>query len=399
MPSYTHDQIREAYGELDKKSRRTQDNQHLLHKPLIDAWNEKSSWRNSSDECPLPKFRLDKTDPTILMSAYLSTGLSNPRIIPNEKEIIRGSFRTSIDDRTTISPSPLLLNVRFDFNKFITTSTNSNDQMSLLEDIQNNISTKKQSETSFDLCDIKHAESKAPIANIESMDLDLDEETTVSYQTAKESGIDTDFHSTFSTKNNETISTDLLNTITSPENSSYYDAFTSPIDHLIIKDEEDDYRQMTDDIDEDFENLYQRYLTNFNEYQTTTQDMSEFEHKLTPISEESLTLFERGNENKANKINDINPFHLILTVQRQSNHIGHYGFELEQTIDKQIKISSIIDSTYCPNLTIGDEIVCINNNSTLKTLKEYHLLFHSLWHNQCEYVQITVNKVINIPSK
>jgi hypothetical protein len=362
MPSYTHDQIREAYGELDKKSRRTQDNQHLLHKPLIDAWNEKSSWRNSSDECPLPKFRLDKTDPTILMSAYLSTGLSNPRIIPNEKEIIRGSFRTSIDDRTTISPSPLLLNVRFDFNKFITTSTNSNDQMSLLEDIQNNISTKKQSETSFDLCDIKHAESKAPIANIESMDLDLDEETTVSYQTVKESGIDTDFHSTFSTKNNEIISTDLLNTITSPENSSYYDAFTSPIDHLIIKDEEDDYRQMTDDIDEDFENLYQRYLTNFNEYQTTTQDMNEFEHKLTPISEESLTLFERGNENKSNKINDINPFHLILTVQRQSNHIGHYGFELEQTIDKQIKISSIIDSTYCPNLTIGDEIVCINNN-------------------------------------
>ena len=155
MPSYTDDQIREVYGELDNKTRRLQEDQYILRKPLIDAWNEKSSWKNSSDECPLPKFRLDET---IFMSAYLSTGLSNPRIKPspiiinqNEKEIIRGSFRTSIDDRTIISPSPLLLNVKFDFNKF---KTNLNDQISLLDDIQNNISFDKQS-------DIHHNELKS----------------------------------------------------------------------------------------------------------------------------------------------------------------------------------------------------------------------------------------------
>ena len=147
----------------------------------------------------------------------------------------------------------------------------------------------------------------------------------------KKSGIEADLHSIFSTKNNETNSSkhdDLINPTTSPENSSYYDVFTSsiqqfstPIDHLIIKDEEENK------IDEDFEELYQRYVTNLNEYETMVQEIDEYEqkqHMLTPISEESLTLF--------------NPFHLTLTVQRQSNHIGHYGFELEETFDKKIKI-------------------------------------------------------------
>ena len=64
---------------------------------------------------------------------------------------------------------------------------------------------------------------------------------------------------------------------------------------------------------------------------------------------------------------------------------------------KKSKFSSIIDSNYCPNLNQGDEIVNINNNSTLKTLEDYHLLFHSLWYNQCEYVQMTVNKLNNLP--
>jgi hypothetical protein len=155
MPNYSHDQIRELYGEIDKNTRRLQENEYILHTPMIDAWNEKCSWNLSSsirNQCPLPKFRIDKNDQTIFMAAYLSTGLSNPRIIPNksimntnDKEIIRGSFRTSIDDRTNISPSPLLLNVRFDFNKLNSIPTNSIEKSTFLEDIQEKISIGKQS--------------------------------------------------------------------------------------------------------------------------------------------------------------------------------------------------------------------------------------------------------------
>ncbi|CAF5007783.1 unnamed protein product, partial [Rotaria socialis] len=38
VPSYTHDQIRELYGEVDKKTRRLQEHEYILHTPMIDAW-------------------------------------------------------------------------------------------------------------------------------------------------------------------------------------------------------------------------------------------------------------------------------------------------------------------------------------------------------------------------
>ncbi|CAF2093894.1 unnamed protein product, partial [Rotaria magnacalcarata] len=164
VPNYTHDQIRELYGEVDKKTRRLQEHEYILHTPMIDAWNEKSPWISSSpvknqltEECPLPKFHPDKHEPTKLMSSYLSTGLSNPRIRPiktidlkHDQDYVRGSFRTSIADRTTISPSPILLDINFDFNKL---SSSTDDQSSVFENAQqrtscisNNDSTEKYTE-------------------------------------------------------------------------------------------------------------------------------------------------------------------------------------------------------------------------------------------------------------
>jgi hypothetical protein len=165
---------------------------------------------------------------------------------------------------------------------------------------------------------------------------------------------------------------------------------------------ENNLRQTTNDIDDDFEELYQRYLTNFDQYQTMMDGFEQNQYPLTPIHEESTAFMEHVIKDKTIKTNDINQFCLNLSVKRQSNHIGHYGFEFQQTYEGEIKISSIIDSTYCPNLNVGDEIISINNNSTLTTLEQYYLLFHSLWHQQCEYVQLVVRKPINItiiPSK
>ncbi|CAF3486115.1 unnamed protein product [Adineta steineri] len=548
MPNYSHDQIRELYGEIDKKTRRLQENQYIFHAPMIDAWSEKSPWNLSSsssfqDQCPLPKFRLDKNDQTIFMATYLSTGLSNPRIIPNKIKIntneldkIRGSFHTSIADRTNISPSPLLLNIRFDFNKLNPTTTNTN---SFLKAIQQKISTEKQSEIIpiFNLDDIQQhsTEQSIPATNninliipksiaplvetCETMDIDslidFDDQTAISYHTAKESRMEIDLDSLFSTKNNQTININPLitfddgfNTNTSSnDNSCDYDVHASSIQSNIFSDnlfeqtetfnpvvindnddiykkssidnligivddmnqkqscinhlvfvyddtiidideqskldknqsiewntdaeentitddksliqqnsdypseiilantnnyhqlsfnEENNSREITDDIDEEFEELYQRYLNDLDQYQIILEQINEFQqkqHQLTPIDEEVNTI----NEQENLKIDNIKPYCLILPVKRQKNHIGHYGFEFEQTDDDKIMISSIIDSQYCPNLHVGDEIISINNNSTLITLEDYHLLFHSLWYNQCEYIKLTVKKAINIP--
>ncbi|CAF4384219.1 unnamed protein product [Rotaria sp. Silwood2] len=660
MPNYTHDQVRELYGELDKKTRRLQENEYISHTPMIDAWNEKSPWILSSsiknqlsEECPLPKFHIDNNDQTMPMNTYLSTGLSNPRTIPNtsidttnDKETIRGSFRTSIADRTTISPSPLLLNVHFDYNKLTAISTNIDDQSAFLDDIQQKTSInsnydliEKQSDTIDSALSSQRLNEESialtnninstapkfissPMKTSKTMDvdslIDLDDETTISYNTAEDFHMETEPDSILSIKNNETTNThyqsmdtdsliahdDFSNIIKTPENNSSYEPFITSIqikqentftdnfcepleifnhtndnllttnheenlsqhkpssiihiDHLIITDddidkdstidslvkinndikqrqscvnhlpiiynhtirqtekelkineknsnepsfkvamdnanelikvsnpnavvnqvlsvlseeltyepfneinnldtiiheaeslveqsieseqnlnvlqsnpssinnlsqifndsfsknrnnhqelfinEEDNYRQKISDIDEDFEELYQSYLTNLDQYQTMIQQIDkieQYQHILTPISEESITLVERANNDKVIKTNNNEQFCLILTVQRQLNHIGHYGFELEQTIDGKITISSIIDSNYCPNLNVGDEIIAINNNSTLITLEQCHLLFHSLWYNQCEYVQIIVNKpnyITIIPSK
>ena len=109
---------RNGFLELDKKTtttRRLQQNEYVIHTPMIDAWNSKLP---SLEECPLPKFYPEKSsEQNILMKNYLSTGLSNKPDTKNDKEIIRGSFRTSIDDRTGITPSPILHNIQVDFKK------------------------------------------------------------------------------------------------------------------------------------------------------------------------------------------------------------------------------------------------------------------------------------------
>ena len=171
MPNYTRDQIRELYGELDQKTRRLQDDEYTIH------WNEKPQWKLAAptskskiiDECPLPRFRLDNTpdnDETLLMAAYLSTGLSNPRtkvvapvdnfhtvmmnasakvnewatsndvyFAPEDKELVRGSFRTAIGDRPSVSPSPLLLDVRFNLKQLAGTPTGTHERPTFLEGI------------------------------------------------------------------------------------------------------------------------------------------------------------------------------------------------------------------------------------------------------------------------
>lgn len=178
MPNYTRDQIRELYGELDMKTRRLQDDEYTLHSSVnTGAWNDRPQWKLASpagksktiEECPLPRFRLENppdNDESFLMAAYLSTGLSNPRakpivpvdnihtvmmnasakvnewahnneiyLSPTEKDLIRGSFRTAVGDRPSISPSPLLLDVRFNLKQLAGTPTGATDRPTFLQGV------------------------------------------------------------------------------------------------------------------------------------------------------------------------------------------------------------------------------------------------------------------------
>jgi hypothetical protein len=172
----------------------------------------------------------------------------------------------------------------------------------------------------------------------------------------------------------------------------------------------------TDDIVEKFEELCRRYSSNYDQYEKTTKnfddDINQFEKQLyeqkdqilTPTSdttsEELITTIERvfdmGDEMTI-KSNDTDDFYLTLTIKRQPNNIGKYGFNFEEYFDGKIKISSIIDENYCPNLNIGDEIISINNNRTFKTRTQCQLIFDSLWKNFYENIQITILKSGNIP--
>jgi hypothetical protein len=172
----------------------------------------------------------------------------------------------------------------------------------------------------------------------------------------------------------------------------------------------------TDDIVEKFEELCRRYSSNYDQYEKTTKnfddDINQFEKQLyeqkdqilTPTSdttsEELITTIERvfdmGDEMTI-KSNDTDDFYLTLTIKRQPNNIGKYGFNFEEYFDGKIKISSIIDENYCPNLNIGDEIISINNNRTFKTRAQCQLIFDSLWKNFYENIQITILKSGNIP--
>lgn len=164
MPNYTRDQIRELYGELDKKTRRLQDDEYTIHSPVSNVSNEKHQWKLASPKnmkkissCPLPKFRLDKSvenDEALLMAAYLSTGMTNPTmksiapvdnihtvmmnasakvnewahnneiyLAPINKSMIENKFHTIVEDQSTINTSSLLFDVQFNINQTAGTPT------------------------------------------------------------------------------------------------------------------------------------------------------------------------------------------------------------------------------------------------------------------------------------
>lgn len=169
MPNYTRDQIRELYGELDKKTRRLQDDEYTLHSSSKSSFIDKPQWKLASptksqinDQCPLPKFRLDKTtvtenDPTLLMAAYLSTGLTTTQTKPiasidnlhtvmmnasakvNEWANNNEIYLTPIDqDHTT---SPLLYDVHLNLKKLTGTPTGNNDRPTFLQGIEQQTTT------------------------------------------------------------------------------------------------------------------------------------------------------------------------------------------------------------------------------------------------------------------
>ncbi|CAF0819770.1 unnamed protein product [Rotaria sordida] len=184
MPNYTRDQIRELYGELDKKTRRLQDDEYIYH-----SSNGKHQWKLASPtnmkkitECPLPKFRLDKTpehnDETLLMAAYLSTGITNPRIKPivpidnfhsvmmnasakvnewahnNEiylTPINKNIIHTSNNDHSTMNSSPpLVFDVHFNINQLAArtpTDNNNSNRPTFLEVIEQQQTTDHSNQT------------------------------------------------------------------------------------------------------------------------------------------------------------------------------------------------------------------------------------------------------------
>ncbi|CAF3815093.1 unnamed protein product [Adineta steineri] len=173
----------------------------------------------------------------------------------------------------------------------------------------------------------------------------------------------------------------------------------------------------TDDIVEKFEELCHRYSTNYEQYQTTAKqidnEINEFERQVheqreqnvSPVSdttsEELITTIERiidkPNEVKS-KIIDFDNVYSTIKVTRQEDYIGKYGFDLKETVDGKIKVSSIINGNYCPHLNIGDEIISINDTKTFQTYEQCQLLLHSLWKNTYDNVQITVLKSATIPT-
>jgi hypothetical protein len=166
MPNYTRDQIRELYGELDQKTRRLQEDEYSLHSPIKNFYPEKPQWKLASptkskisDECPLPKFRLEQTsedNENLFMAAYLSAGLTPSQTKPiapvddfhtvmmnasakvnewaNNNEIYLTP--TEKDSRPTVSASPLLLDVHLNLKKLAGTPTGNNDRPTLLESIE-----------------------------------------------------------------------------------------------------------------------------------------------------------------------------------------------------------------------------------------------------------------------
>ena len=177
--------------------------------------------------------------------------------------------------------------------------------------------------------------------------------------------------------------------------------------------------ETTDDIIEKFEELCQRYSSSLDQYQSTAEQIDDeinqvernyrYHHQsdeqvLSPISEttseELITTIERISETgdaASRQTNESEDLCSTITVRRQPDHMGRYGFELTDSFDGRIKIGSILDSTLCPSLSADDEILRVNNHRTFQTLEQCQYLFDSLWKNHYETVQITIIRSDNIP--
>lgn len=180
--------------------------------------------------------------------------------------------------------------------------------------------------------------------------------------------------------------------------------------------EEYGYRRTTtdpesEDIIDKYEELCHRYTSAFDQYTETTKKFDDeinafekqvHEQALTPnsetVSEELVTtiecLVDPSNETK----DETEETYSTIIVKRQPDNVGKYGFNLDESSDGKVQISSILDENYCPNLHSGDEIIGINNNRTFKTPEQCQLIFDSLWKNSCEDLQITIIQSPNIPN-
>lgn len=83
---------------------------------------------------------------------------------------------------------------------------------------------------------------------------------------------------------------------------------------------------------------------------------------------------------------------LSVRVRRQPNNIGHYGFQLAQDFHGKIFVSSIIDSLFCPNLNVADELININFQSKFDKLEQYHEFLNRLWHRSVDHLTIKVRR-------
>ena len=187
--------------------------------------------------------------------------------------------------------------------------------------------------------------------------------------------------------------------------------------------EEYGYRRTTtdpasEDVIEKFEELCHRYRSTFNQYENTKkkldEDLEEFEKQFreqkieeeisTPASdvtsEELITTIERiMDQPEEISTNQTEETYETVVVHRQPDVLGKYGFDIDEFESGRVKISSILDQDYCPNVNSGDEIISINStNQTVETSEQCQSIFDSLWRNFDEQIEITVVKSADIPN-
>ena len=187
--------------------------------------------------------------------------------------------------------------------------------------------------------------------------------------------------------------------------------------------EEYGYRRTTtdgqsDDVVEKFEELCRRYSNSLEQYQSTTgkidDDINQFERQFnrpqdesahTPTSEttseELITTIERvidmHDEEPRSHRHATDNYSSTLSVERQPNRLGSYGFDLKETGESKIQIAAVTNASYYPHLMVDDELVSVNHNRSFQSLDECQDLLESLWREHSEYVQITIIKTGHIP--